>query len=90
MSEGIDVNKTMSAIDVLLMSMNLNDFTILNIKASDYRWIISLISKDEAIKLLQNADLTGKKLKIIKSNLFSYIKMGKEILMFGNIDIEKK
>ena len=90
MSEGIDVNKTMSAIDVLLMSMNLNDFTILNIKASDYRWIISLISKDEAIKLLQNADLTGKKLKIIKNNLFSYIKMGKEILMFGNIDIEKK
>ena len=90
MSEGIDVNKTMSAIDVLLMSMNLNDFSILNIKASDYRWIISLISKDEAIKLLQNADLTGKKLKIIKSNLFSYIKMGKEILMFGNIDIEKK
>ena len=90
MSEGIDVNKTMSAIDVLLMSINLNDFTILNIKASDYRWIISLISKDEAIKLLQNADLTGKKLKIIKSNLFSYIKMGKEILMFGNIDIEKK
>ena len=52
MSEGIDVNKTMSAIDVLLISMNLNDFTILNIKASDYRWIISLLSKDEAIKLL--------------------------------------
>ena len=38
--------------------MNLNDIAILNIKGSDYRCIISLISKNEAINLLQNADLT--------------------------------
>ena len=31
--------------------MNLSDAAILNIKGSDYRSIISLISKNEAIKL---------------------------------------
>ena len=52
----------MSAIDgnVLMMSMNLTNIAILNIKDSDYRCIISLISKNEAIKLMQNAELTEK------------------------------
>ena len=40
-----------------MMSMNL---AILNIKGSDYRCIISLISKNEAINLMQNAELTKK------------------------------
>ena len=44
----------------LLMSMNLSDIAILNIKGSDYCCIISLISKNEAINLPQNADLTEK------------------------------
>ena len=44
--------------DLLMMSMNLGDITILNIKDSDYHCIISLISKNEAINLMQNADLT--------------------------------
>ena len=53
-----------------MMSVNLSEIAILKIKSSDYRCIISLISKNEAIKLLQNADLTEKsgtfkKLKII-------------------------
>ena len=43
-----------------MMSIDLSDFAILNIKYSDYRCSISLISKDETIKLLQNADLTEK------------------------------
>ena len=43
-----------------MMSVNLIDIAILNIKGSDYHCIISLISKNEAIKLLQNADLTEK------------------------------
>ena len=43
-----------------MMSINLSDIDILNIKGSDYCRIISLISKNEAIKLLQNADLTEK------------------------------
>ena len=43
--------------DLLMMSINLSDIAILNIKGSDYRCIISLISKNEAINLMQNADL---------------------------------
>ena len=40
--------------------MNLSNIVILNIKGSDYRCIISGISKSEAINLIQNADLTKK------------------------------
>ena len=46
--------------DLLMMSVNLSDIAILNIKGSDYCSIISLFSTNEAIKLLQNADLTEK------------------------------
>ena len=46
--------------DLLMMSVSLSDITILNIKDSDYDCIISLISKNEAISLMQNADLTEK------------------------------
>ena len=46
--------------DLLMMSTNLSDIAILNIKGSDYCCIISLISKSEAINLMQNADLTEK------------------------------
>ena len=40
--------------------MNLSDIAILNIKGSDYHGIISLISKNEVINLMQNVDLSGK------------------------------
>ena len=40
--------------------LNLSDIAILNIKGSDYCCVISLISKNEAINLLQNADFTEK------------------------------
>ena len=43
-----------------MLSMNLSDIAILNIKGSDYCYIISLISKCEAVNLMQNADLTEK------------------------------
>ena len=46
--------------DLLMMSMNRSDIAILNIKGSDYRSHISLISKNEAINLMQNPDLTEK------------------------------
>ena len=46
--------------DLLMMSINLSDIAILNNKGSEYRCIISLISKNEAINLMQNADLTEK------------------------------
>ena len=69
--------------------MNLSDIAILNIKGSNYHCIICLIVKNEDINLMQNADLTknGRTLESIKT-LFSYIKMGKEILTFGEIEIE--
>ena len=53
--------------DLLLMFLNLSDIAILNIKDSDYCCTISLISKNEAINLLQNDDLTEKKWSMIKN-----------------------
>ena len=44
--------------DPLMMSMNLSDIAILNIKSDDYCCIISGISKSEAMKLKQSIDLT--------------------------------
>ena len=44
-----------------MMSMNLMDIAILNIKGSDYCCIVSSISKNEAINLMENADLTKKR-----------------------------
>ena len=46
--------------DLLMTSINLSNIAILNIKGSDYCCIVSLISKNEAINLMQNADLTEK------------------------------
>ena len=47
-------------IDDIKMSIKLSGISILNNKGSKYRCIISLSSKNKAIKLLQNADLTKK------------------------------
>ena len=44
--------------DLLMISINLSDIAILNIKLSDYCCFTSLITINEAIKLLQKADLT--------------------------------
>ena len=46
--------------DLLNMSVNLSNIAILNIKGSDYHCIISMISKNETINLLQNVDLAEK------------------------------
>ena len=46
--------------DLLMMSVNLSDIAILNIKGSDYHCICTVISRNEAIYLLQNANLTEK------------------------------
>ena len=46
--------------DLLMMSVNLGEIAVLNIKGSDYCCIISLISKKDGINLLQNADWTEK------------------------------
>ena len=46
--------------DLLMMSMDPSDIAILNFKGFDYRCIISGISKNDAINLMQNVDLTKK------------------------------
>ena len=43
-----------------MISMNLSDIAILNIKSVDYRCIINEISKSESIILMQNIELTEK------------------------------
>ena len=40
--------------------MNLSNIAVLNIEVSDYRCIISLISKNQAINVMQNSDLAEK------------------------------
>ena len=44
-----------------MIFINLSDIAILNINGSDYHCIIILMRNNEAINLLQNADLTEKK-----------------------------
>ena len=46
--------------DLLMMSIKFSDITILNINGSGYLCIVSLISKNDSINLMQNADLTAK------------------------------
>ena len=58
-SKRIYVNKTRCH-DLLMMFMSLSNIVILNIKDFDYHCIISGISKNEAINIMQNADLTKK------------------------------
>ena len=42
--------------NLLMMSINLSDIAILNIRGADYHWIVSLISKNEAINLTQEKE----------------------------------
>ena len=56
--------------DLLMMSMELSNISILNIKGSDYHCIISLISKNEVINFIKNVDLTPNKQNVIKHKKF--------------------
>ena len=46
--------------DILIISMNFSDIAILNINGSNYHCVISLVSKNETINLMENTDLTEK------------------------------
>ena len=73
-----------------MMSMSLSNIPILTIKGSDYCCIVSLISKNQAINLMENGRLTKKTQNIIKhKKLLSHIKLGKEILMFRILKLKK-
>ena len=56
-----------------MMSIDLSHIAILNIKGSDYRCTISLISKNEALKLMQNAEFVRKKWNIVKDKKLIFI-----------------
>ena len=46
--------------ELLMIPINLGDVDSLNIKGSDYRFIINGISKNEVVNLMENTDLTEK------------------------------
>ena len=54
----------------LLMSVNLSDIAILNIKGSECCCFISLTSKHKTINLLQNAYLTEKSRTLSIENIY--------------------
>ena len=67
-----------------MISTKLSDSAILSIKGFYYRFIVSVISKNEAINLMKNLDFNKKNIKKHK-NLLTVVKLGKEILTFRNI-----
>ena len=60
--------------DLLMMSMNLSDIAILNIKGSNYDSVFSLSSKNKAINLLKNIDLTEKSRTIWIERVQNFLK----------------
>ena len=56
-----------------MMSINLRVIAILNNKGSDYCYIISLIGKNEATKLLQNADFTKKRGTLLNIKIYFHL-----------------
>ena len=62
--------------DLLMMSMNISNVVILNIKGADYGCIVDRISKSEAINVMQNINLTKKKQNIIKYKFIITYKNG--------------
>ena len=66
----------------VLMSINLNDIAILDVRSVDYCCVITGIDKSEVIYLLQNADLTKKRgmlKKLKKNNLVPHRKWVKKL-----------
>ena len=54
------------------MSMNLSNSATLNIKGSDYCCIIGRISKNEAMNLMENTNLTAES-RILQNKIFVII-----------------
>ena len=64
--------------DLLMMSIKFSNIAILNIKVSDYCCIISLISKNEAINLMQNVENCKFEKKKINKIFWKHIKKWKK------------
>ena len=73
-----------------MMSMNLSDIAILNIKGFDYYCIVSLIRKKWSHKLNARFWFVWKKWNIFRhKDLLSQIKIGKKIQRLGTMKLEK-
>ena len=57
-----------------MMSLKFTDITKLNIHGADYCCIISGISKSEAIKVMPNIDLAGKRGAVQNIKTYYHIK----------------
>ena len=60
-----------------MMSRNISNIAIFNIECADYCCIVSSIIKSEAVKLMQNINLTEKSetlLEIIKCSHIKWVK----------------
>ena len=56
-----------------MMSMNLKNIAILNIKVADYHCIITEIRRNEAISVIQNTDLNEKRGTLQNTKKFIFI-----------------
>ena len=75
--------------DLLMMSMNLGNVAILDIKGFDYCCIISRIIKITHVPITKHR-IDRKKRSIRNSKIYLFhTKMGKEILTFGDSEIKK-
>ena len=70
------------------MSLNIDMIAILSIHGADCCCIISEISKSEAIKLMQNIDLTKKEGYWNIKHLLSHIKIGKNLQCFVILELK--
>ena len=76
--------------DLLMMSMDLGNVAILDIKGSDYCCIISRIIKIIHVPITKHR-IDQKKWNIRNIEIYLFhTKMGKEILTFGDSEIKKK
>ena len=57
----------------MIISMNLSDISILNILGADHSCIVNGISKNEAMNLLPNADLTEKSRILLNIKVHFYM-----------------
>ena len=74
-------------------STSLNSIAVLSINSANYGCIINGISKNDALNLLKICQFYQRESNIMKVNNYNEFiaiyKTGKEIIMFGNIEVGK-
>ena len=74
-------------------STSLNSIAVLSISSANYGCIINGISKNDALNLLKICQFYQRESNIMKVNNYNEFiaiyKTGKEIIMFGNIEVGK-